>query len=272
MSPLTTDRVGVDMLLEVAQRGIPVICPSEPMGGSTAPVTLAGIVALAHAESLMGVVLSQLVNPGTPVLYGTAATISDMRTMNYLAGTIEMGLIQAAAAQLAQSMQIPFFGTAGLTDSKVPDEQAAYEKALVALNVALAGANYIHDAAGQLESALTVAYEQYVIDNEIIGMVLRALTGITVNDDTLALDVIGKVGPGGNFLSEDHTVRHMRTEFFMPQVSDRSNRNAWAVAGSLDARERARRMARDILENHHPAPVSDMLAKKIKQSIPGIQA
>ncbi|HDY65914.1 MAG TPA: trimethylamine methyltransferase [Phycisphaerae bacterium] len=272
MSPLTTDEVAVEMLIEIASSGVPLICPSEPMGGSTAPVTLAGILNLANTESLMGVILSQAVNRGTPVLFGGAATISDMRTMNYLAGTIEMGLIQAGSAQMGQYYKIPSFGTGGLSDSKIPDVQAGYEKASVALTVALAGGNYIHDAAGQLESAMTVAYEQYVIDNDIIGTVLRAVKGIVVNEETLAVDVIDKVGPGGNFLAEAHTLKHMRSEYFSPRVSDRGTREQWEGDGALDGRERARRIARETLATHRPLAIPDVMNTKIKNEMPAIRA
>ena len=272
MSPLTTDEVGVEMLIEITSAGVPLICPSEPMGGSTAPVTLAGILNLANTESLMGVILSQAVNCGTPVLFGGAATISDLRTMNYLAGTIEMGLIQAGMAQMAQHYKVPSFGTAGLSDSKMPDVQAGYEKASVALTVALAGGNFIHDAAGQLESAMTVAYEQYVIDNDIVGTVLRAVKGIEVSEETLAIDVIDKVGPGGNFLAEEHTLKHMRSEFFSPQVSDRGTRAQWEADGALDGRERALRIARETLATHQALAIPDEMGKKIKSEMPAIRA
>lgn len=269
MSPLKMDDTYTELLITVAEQGIPLAVPAEPLCGSTSPVTLAGNVAQMNAETLAGVVLTQLVNPGTPAIYGSVATISDMRTMGYLSGAVEMGLINAAGAQMARYYGLPYYATAGMSDSKVPDVQAGYEKAMTAVLVALAGANYIHDAAGLLEFAMTVSYEQYVIDDEIIGMALRAVRGIEVNEDTLAYEVIKKVGPGGNYLSEPHTVRHMRSEFFYPKVADRRNRARWEAGGATDARERARTIARELLAEHRPEPVPDDVVAEIREKVKG---
>ena len=265
MSPLKIDNTYGEILIDIAQKGIPVAVPTEPQCGTTAPVTLAGNLVLYGAETLAGVTLAQLINPGTPVLCGYVGTIADVRTMGYTSGAVEMGVLNAASAQLAQYWQLPSYATGGMSDSKIPDIQSGYERALNLLPVALAGANYIHNAAGYLEFALTVSYEQYVIDNEIIGMVMRALKGIEVNEDTLALDVIDKVGPGGNFLAEEHTVSHMRSEFFFPKVSDRSQREKWLSEGGKDARERAREIAKDILAKYKPLPIPLEVRERIER-------
>jgi len=181
-----------------------------------------------------------------------------------------MGLLNAAAAQLAHYWQLPFYATGGMSDSKIPDVQSGYEKALNLLPAALAGANFIHDAAGLIEFALTVSYEQYVIDNEIIGMVMRALKGIEVSEETLALEVIDKVGPGGNFLAEPHTIAHMRSEFFFPKVSDRSRREKWLAEGGKDARQRAREIAINILATHKPLAIPRDIQAKIKSGVKGM--
>ena len=270
ISPLRLDRHYTELMLLVAENGIPLIVPSEPLCGATSPITLAGNVLQANVETLAGVILAQLINPGTPVLYATVATIADPRSMSYTSGAVEMGLINAAAAQMAQFYQIPFYATAGMSDSKLPDVQAGYEKAITSLLVALAGANFIHDSAGLLEFAMTVCYEQYVIDDEINGMVMRALRGIEVNEDTLALDVIKSVGSTGTFLDKEHTVKHLRSEFFFPKVSDRSPREEWAQKGAKDARERARDIAKDTLLNHKPLPIPAEIDKKIRETFPGL--
>ena len=133
-------------------------------------------------------------------------------------------LMNAAAAQLAHHYGIPIYNTAGLTDSKVSDIQAGYEKVFGCMAAGMAGGNFIHDAAGFLEFCMTASYDKLVIDDEIIGMVMRAVEGIRVDDDTLAIDELMKVGPGGHFVSSRHTRRHMRTEQFMPKLSDRDGR------------------------------------------------
>ena len=269
-SPLQLDDFTTSILIRIAEERIPVALSSAPMAGSTSPVTLAGTLAQVNAEQLSGIVLTQSVSPGAPVLYGAIPTVVDMHTMAFLGGAIELGILDAACAQLAQYYDLPFYAWGGLTDSKIPDIQAGYEKGTTLLMVALAGANYIHNAAGMLDSTTTVAYEQYVIDNEIIGMVMRALKGIEVSEDTLALEVIDKVGPGGNFLAEPHTVAHMRSEFFFPKVSDRSSREKWLAEGGKDARERAREIAINILATHRPLAISFDIQAKIKSGVEGM--
>ena len=270
ISPLKLDRHYTELMMIVAKSGIPVIVPSEALCGATSPITLAGDVLQVNVETLAGVIMTQLVNPGTPVLYGTVSSIADPRRMSYTSGAVEMGLINAAVAQMAQFYSIPFYATAGMSDSKLPDVQAGYEKATTSLLVALAGANYIHDSAGLLEFAMTACYEQFVIDNEINGMVMRALRGVEFNEDTLALDVIKDVGPTGTFFDQRHTVKHLRTEFFLPKVSDRLPREEWAEKGAKDGREKAREIAKDILTNHKPVPIPPEIDKQIRETIPGM--
>ncbi len=272
MSPLLLDDSYTDFLIEVARQGIPLATPSEPLAGATSPVTLAATIATNSVETLTGVMLAQLVNPGTPTLFGSVATNMDMKSGSYLAGSIESGLINAGLAQMAQFYKVPFYATAGMSDSKLPDCQAGYEKATTAMVAALAGANYIHDAAGLLEFCTTASYEQMVIDDEIIGTCLRAVKGIEVNEKTLAEEVIRRVGPGGNFVAEMHTIENFRTEFFYPKVADRQSRKHWERDGSLDARERARNIARDLLINHQPEPLPEAANKKILSEFKAIKA
>lgn len=219
MSPLKMDAKYTELMLEVIEAGIPLATPAAPIAGMTSPVTLAGTVAQLNVEALSGVLLAQIVNPGTPVLFSIVPTTADMRTMAFLFGAVENGMMNALGAQLAHFYQLPIYATAGVTESKIPDVQSGYEKMSTSMLVALAGANYIHDAAGLIESGMTVAYEQYVIDNEINGMVMRAVRGIEINNESMAVDVVKAVGTGGNFLAEEHTINHMRSEFFMPQVA-----------------------------------------------------
>jgi len=270
VAPLRLDALYTDFLIEIAKRGLPVAIPSEVLAGATGPMTIAGSTVVQLAETLAGLVVAQLVNPGTPVILGTVSTVMDPRRAGYLSGAVEMGLMQAGVAQMAQHYQLPLYATAGMSDSKLPDAQAGYEKALTALLVGMAGANYIHDAAGPLEFCTTVAYEQYVIDDEILGMVMRAIRGVEVTDDTLALEVIDQVGPGGHFLTHPHTLKYMRTELFSPKVSDRDLRERWEAKGGLDTRERARAIARRLLQEHRPKGLPQDLDRKIRKRFPHI--
>jgi trimethylamine---corrinoid protein Co-methyltransferase len=255
VSPLRYNSEAMPILTEVCRRGMPVALSSAPMTGTNAPVTLAGTLVLLNAEELSGLVYTQLVNPGTPILYGAVPSAADLRTGAFLCGAAEFGLLNAAAAQLAQYYELPLYNSGGTTDSKLPDFQAGYEKALTLVLSAMAGANYIHHAAGIIDSLMTVAYEQYVLDDEVIGAVRRIMRGIEIDDDRLAVDVIDQVGPGANFLAEEHTLRYMRSEFFYAPLASRGMRAMWEEAGGLDARERGRRRAREILESHKAEPI-----------------
>jgi trimethylamine--corrinoid protein Co-methyltransferase len=269
MSPLKMDAQYGDLLITIAKKGIPVICPSEPLCGATSPVTLAGNLVVQTVDSLMGVVLSQIVNPGTPAIFGSVATNTDLRDLRYLAGSVEMGLLNAAGAQMAQYYKLPFYATGGMTDSKVLDSQSGYESAITTLLCGLAGANFIHDSAGLMEFAMTVSYEKFVIDNEIIGMTMRAVEGIKVDDDTLAYDIISQVGPGGNFVTSKHTRRYMRSEHYQPLLSDRESREDWESKGKLMTWERAAEIVKQIEEGEgHRLP--DEIVQKIRAEIPGI--
>ena len=163
----------------------------------------------AHCGDPFGVVLTQLINPGTPVICGSVGSITDLRSMGHLSGPIERGMINAGLSQMAQYYKLPYYSTAGMTDSKVVDAQAGYESGMMNLLVAMSGANYIHDAAGLMEFDLTASYEKLVMVDEIIARCLRVLRGIEVTDESIALDLMLKVGPGGDYLGEEHTVKYM---------------------------------------------------------------
>lgn len=264
ISPLHFATETTRVLLEVTKRKIPVALSSAPMAGSTSPITLAGSLAQVHAEQLSGIALTQLAHPGSPVLYGAIPSMADLKRMTYVGGGIEFGLMNAAISQMAQHIGVPNYNSAGLTDSKVPDIQAGYEKAFSICLCVLAGSNFIHHAAGMLESMRGVAYEQFVIDDEIIGMALRLLRGITIDEETLGIDAIREVGPAGHFLSSLHTVKFMRQEYFRQTLADRQDREAWEKSGALDGRERARRKAKAILESHVPKGLEPKIDREIR--------
>ena len=271
ISPFTIDVQYGDLMVATARSGIPLVCPAEPLCGATSPVTLAATVAIQTVDSLMGVILTQAVNPGTPAIFGSVATSTDLRDYKYIAGSVEMGLLNAAGAQMAQFYKLPYYATGGMTDSKTLDTQAGYESAITNLLCALSGANFIHDAAGLMEFALTVCYEKYVIDNDILGMVMRAVEGIRVNDDTLAYDLIKEIGPGGNFVTAKHTRRHMRKEHYQPTLSDRNYRDKWESAGRNTTWQKASETVRRILKNHN-VRLPEETRNKVLKDIKGIVA
>jgi len=270
MSPLKFDATYTELMFEAARNSIPLATPSAPLAGATGPATLAGTLVQANAEALAGIVLVQLAKPGNPVLYSAVPTTIDMRNMAFCFGSVEMGIMNAASAQLSHYYKLPVYNTAGVSDSKIPDAQAGYEKAATALMAGLAGSNFIHDAAGLLEGAMTASYAQYVIDNEIIGMAMRSVRGIEVTDDTLAVDAINNVGPAGNYLSDAHTIKYMKSECFFNSVADRQSYPLWSEAGSTDACQRATQIAGELIATHKPLGVSDKLDTKIRAMIPEI--
>jgi trimethylamine--corrinoid protein Co-methyltransferase len=188
--------------------------------------------------------------------------------MNHLGGPIERAMINAAVAQVAQYLDLPLYSTGGTSDAKAVDVQAAYESAMSGLLVAMSGANYIHDIAGLMEADLTVSYEKLVIDNEILGMCQRVLRGIEVIDETLAKELIIEKGPGQDFFTEEHTIRHMRDEFFMPKLANRDKRQEQQPAS--DALSRARTFVREVRAARHVGCLEPHIREQILRKFPAI--
>ena len=268
ISPLTIEANTLNILDYCGKHGIPVTCAPAPIAGATSPATLAGTLAQMHAESLAGVAITQVLAPGAKVLYGAVPTVMDLRSMELAIGSVEMGMMNAAAVQLAKLYKLPIYASGGVTDAKRPDIQAGCEKSLTVLMAGMAGADCVHLAAGMLDSGNTISYEQYIIDNEVIGMVKRVLAGISVNEATLGLDVIKKVGPGGNYVTEDHTIEHMLDEFFYPNPSVRLNFDIWQEAGQPDMLSSARVQVQQILQDNSKDLIDPDL---IRNAFPGIQ-
>lgn len=270
ISPFKIDALYGDMLVHIAKARVPVICPAEPLSGATAPVTLAGTLTVQVVDSLAGVIISQLASPGTPAVFGSVASSTSLRDLKYITGSVEMGLLNAAGAQMAQFYKLPFYATAGMSDSNVIDAQSGYESSITSTLCALAGANFIHDAAGLMEFALTMSYEKLVVDNEILGMVMRAVKGIDVNDETLAFDVIKQIGPGGHFVAAKHTRNYMRGEHYEPTLSNREFREKWHKLGSKDAFLRAKEISNEIL-NRPVRRLPNQLRNRILERFPEVR-
>jgi trimethylamine---corrinoid protein Co-methyltransferase len=261
-SPLSTAQIQLEGLMVLAEHGQPALMSPEAMAGTTAPVTLAGLLVQHNAEVLSHIIMAQVVNPGTPVMYGSVSTVAEMRRGTVALGAIEAGMISAAAAQLAHFYDIPCRAVGGGTESKGLDIQCGIEREHSMMLAALGGANYI-TCVGTIESTTAGAHELTVIDNEIIAMVERAARGIEVNDLSLALDVIRRVGPDGNYLMEEHTQRHFRSEHFIPRLADREKRDIWEKGGKKDMVLRAREEAKRILSKHREKELDPTLAKEL---------
>jgi len=266
ISPLKLDTQTTLIMQEAVRNRIPVVLSCAPMAGSTSPITMAGTLAQIHAEQLAGITICQLTNPGSPILYGGIPGMANLRTMGYLGGAVECGMMNAAIHQLSNYIKVPNYNSSGLTDSKIPDIQAGWEKAFTSLLAAMAGSNYVHHAAGMLESMISVAYEQFVIDDEIIGMSCKVLKGIDIDTDHLALDVIDSIGPGGNFMTSPHTLEHMRDEYFQGNgITDQKSRQKWEKEGSLNTRERAKKIAQKLLDEEKRSYISEDVDKLIRE-------
>jgi trimethylamine--corrinoid protein Co-methyltransferase len=254
-SPLVYSAEMLAKMEHAAQHNLPLRIVSGALAGATAPVTLAGALVLQNAEVLAGVSLCQMTNPGCPVVYGTFAGAADMRNSKWAAAGPEMSLINAASAQLCRKYDIPLgYGTGGVTDARVPDVRAGMEKGLTNLAAALCGVEVIHDGvSGLMAGGLAISLEQLIIDNDIARWINRFLRGIRVDGDTMAVDVIKQVGPGGQFLDHDHTLRWFRHEHHFSPLMARDYALEWPTGEDGDIIVLARRQADETLATHHPA-------------------
>ena len=231
-----------------------------PTAGATAPITPAGQIAQGVAESLFGLVIHQLRQPGAPFITGSASAKLDMTTLQQLYNSAERYTTDLGILEMARWLDIPNWSFAGTSDSQCVDAQAGIDATELTLLAMQAGANLNHDV-GYLDFGLTCAPELVVIVDEIIAMNRRVLEGIEVNEETLASEVIAAVGPGGDFLRTRHTKAHVRALQWKPTMFNRVTRARWEAEGSLDLREKARRKATDILANHTPEPLPANIMK-----------
>ncbi|MEE4601501.1 MAG: trimethylamine methyltransferase family protein, partial [Desulfobacteraceae bacterium] len=210
ISPLEYYDPAVDKMIFTVENGIPLINFPAPQASGSAPATFAGTIVQGSAESLSGLVLAQTVRPGAPFIYGAFATIMDMQTSIFSYGAPEMSLMVGAMAQMAQHYELPFFGTAGATDAKFCDPQAAAEATFQCLSAATIGSGLVHDCSSWMDHGSLVSPAYMVLVNEILHNVNQFMSGVPVTVDTLAINLIDRVGPGGHFLQEDHTMNHFR--------------------------------------------------------------
>ena len=270
-SPLATIQAQLEGLMILAEYGQPALMSPEAMAGTTAPVTLAGLLVQHNAEVLAHIVMAQAVNPGTPVIYGSVSTVAEMRGGSTTLGAVETGLISTACTQLAHSYGIPCRAAAGGTEAKTFDIQCGFERVRSMMLVAMAGANYI-TCVGTLESTLAGGHELAVIDNDLIGMIKRSLNGIELTDETLALDVIKQVGPGGSYIMESHTFDHFRNEVYISDIVNQQTREAWLENGQKGILENAREEARKILAEHRPRDLDPKLLQELDAYVDSVAA
>ncbi len=262
-SPLRHNQEALRKLLFLAGKGLPTTYTPMVLRGISGPVTAAGAIAMANAGELAGLVLAQLKREGTPVIL--SGGVNDMLDMRTTVDAYGDPTNRVMLVELAHRYGLPIFGLTGCSDSKLPDEQAAAEAAFSLILETLAGAQLAHDV-GYLDSGTLGSIEQLVICDELIAYTKRFMQGLQVNEETLALDVIDEVGPHGDFVTTEHTLRHFREDWY-PGLFDRRKHEAWEAAGGMTLRQRARDKALQILETHQPEPLPADVQRKVDEIV-----
>jgi trimethylamine--corrinoid protein Co-methyltransferase len=269
VSPLRFGRENAEVLVKVAQLGLVADVAIAGQAGATAPAPLAGALAQSFAETLACLAVVNLIRPGNAMNFGMWPFISDLRTGAFSGGSGEEALVTAATAQLCNHYGLITSVPSGMTDAKTMDAQAGYEKAIGTLAAALSGANFVNAYPGIVGSLLGQSFEGMVIDNDMMGMVLRLLRGIEVTDETLAYEQIEKTVFGeGHFLSQPQTLELMRTEYLYPEVGDRRTVGDWEEAGSPTVYELAHEKVREILSSHYPTCIGSAADSAIRDAFP----
>lgn len=264
-SPLMLGRDCCEIIVQAARSGVGIAVIPMALAGATSTATLAGTLVTHNAEVLGAIVLAQLTAKGTPCTYCSMSTIMDLKLMAGPVGAPEHGMLSAALTKMARYYRLPSWVGGGVSDSKIPDAQVGYEFAMNCLLGALSGANVVYGA-GALELGLTIDYATLLMDAEMIRWTRQIMNGIEVTDETLALDVIYSVGAGGEFLTSNHTLHHMKRQS-QPKLFDRRTRLAWQENGGKNLTERAYEQAHIILENYKPQPLPDRAVTGIRQII-----
>ncbi|RLB28895.1 MAG: trimethylamine methyltransferase [Deltaproteobacteria bacterium] len=271
ISPLTMDVESTEEVLYLTENGLPVYGSIVPNAGMTAPMTLLGTLALGNAEFLALSTLMQMIRPGTPLIYAVLPTVADMRTANYAPGAIETGILQIAHSQMARFYNVPSGGYIGLTNAHTNDAQSGYETGMNTTGALLAGADMLN-MGGLLGSLMTFDFAKVVIDNEIALMLKRINRGMEFNEANFALGVIAEIGPGGTYIDNPHTLKHMRTTALLPKVATREIRTTWEDKGRPDVNILAMNEARKILTRDNPAVFSEDVDRKIRARFEGLVA
>ncbi len=260
----------LDKLLLCADRGIPCVYSTSPLAGGTAPITVAGHVAQGTAESLLGLVVHQLHRPGAPFVFGIGPAVLDMGTMQSAYNAPEYLMGYVCAVEMARWLDLPNWGYAGTTDAQVIDAQAGMEAAELTFLSLATGSNLNHDI-GYLDYGMTGSLELIVLTDEYLSLNRKLFAGVEVTPETLAVDVVRDVGPGGDFLAHRHTAKNVRKAQWRPTIINRQGHVRWEEEGGLDLKEKARRKALKLLETHQPAPLPAEVAARIDALVDGFE-
>lgn len=269
VSPLTFAAESSDVATAAARAGMPILSQTGPMAGATSPAALAGSLVQTVAEALAGLVAINLVNPGHPVIASGWPFVVDLRTGSFSGGSGEQALLSSGFSQIMRYLQLPTGTPAGMTDSKVPDNQSGYEKALTVALTAMAGPDLVYESAGMLAGLLGCSLEAMVIDDEMISSIRRSMRGIEVTEDTISTEIIDETARGiGHFLGNDQTLKLMESEYVYPVLGDRLSPDAWAENGSSDIWERAAMRVKEVLAAPHPSHISPEADIAVRERFP----
>jgi len=264
LSPLKFPELTVEVFLTAGKYGIPLYMANLPIAGGTGPFTLAGMVQLLHAELLAGVVICQAAYPGAPMLLHPLAMTMDWQTLLGLSASIESTMITAGIVQVANEIfHMPVDVHGPWSDTYIADSQSMLERTFQMLLPALSGAASIAGF-GDVQEGLAFCPIQLGIDEELIGFTLKALDGIPVDDDRLAVDAIKRVGFGGNFMTEPTTIKYLRSDYYKPKILNRRSREDWEKAGRKDINAVAKERIGKLMKEHQPEPLDAGLKKELR--------
>jgi trimethylamine--corrinoid protein Co-methyltransferase len=266
-SPLRWDDRMLSAMLEYNRTNQAVITTPFLLMGAMSPVSIPATLVQQMAEALSGIALTQLVQPGCPVVFGSFLSNTDMQSGSPSFGTPESAIGLLCTGQIARHFNLPWRSGGGLTSSQTPDAQAAYEALMTMMPTFLAGANFVMHAAGWLEGGLVSSYEKYIVDIEILRMLKHEFKPLEIDEDSLAFGAHEEVGSGGHFLGAAHTLEHFRTCFYRPLLSSTENFDRWTKNGAADAAERAGRIAQETLDNYEQPRIDDAVRDELRDYV-----
>ena len=267
LSPLQYSPEMAGALVEYAKNGQVNMIGGLMMAGTTGPIQLPGSVTLQNAEFLAGIVLTQLIRPGVPVIYGGTSSITHMQTGALSIGAPELSIIQNAQAQLAGYYNLPCRGSGGISDSMVPDAQASLESAIALSTTLGSGSHFILHACGILGAYIGMSYEKFLIDEEICGMLLRIFKPMEINDETIDVETIKQVGIAGEYLTHPTTLKHCRSEFFQPDMANRMDHTAWINAGKPWLHDTAKDRLAKRLGSYQKPDIENRIETELRQYV-----
>jgi trimethylamine--corrinoid protein Co-methyltransferase len=269
VSPLRFGKENAEVMVANARLGLGIDPAIAAQAGATAPAALAGTLVQTVAETLVPLIVGNLIRPGLPVSFGIWPFVSDLRTGAFTGGGGEEALLTAAAVQMCRFYDLPSSVGAGMTDAKAIDAQAGYEKGVTVTLAAVAGGNYVSECCGMMASLIGCSVEAMVIDNDMLGNIQRVLKGIEVTEETLSFDEIARVIDGpGHYLGSPETLARMETEYLYPHIADRDSMNGWQGRGAPDIRQAARKRAQEILSTHYPSYIDPVTDAKLRERYP----